>query len=205
MIPRPRRVCTGVLLAGGAASRMGGQAKGLLTVGGTRIADRVATALRAASDRVVVSLRPEISNPLPGVPAVLDRAPGLGPLGGIHAVLTEGETDVLVVAWDMPLVPMAMLRELRHVGELHEPDVVAPRCGSPWGFEPLCAWYNARALAAIAKGFAAGEFRAGALKDRAEVMTVDVSSWGDPDELFLSVNTPDDLARAESIAARAQS
>jgi molybdopterin-guanine dinucleotide biosynthesis protein A len=203
MTPGSRRECTGVILAGGSASRMGGTAKGLLTVRGSRIADRVVSALGQATDRVVIALQQRADpNPLPGIEAVFDQRPGLGPLGGIHAALTASGTDVLAVAWDMPLIPFRVLNELRAVGELQEPDVVAPKSNSPWGFEPLCAWYNASALKPISVGFGTGEFRAGALKDRAEVLVVDVSSMGDPAELFLSVNTPEDLARAEAIAAR---
>jgi molybdopterin-guanine dinucleotide biosynthesis protein A len=139
---------------------------------------------------------------VPGMDQVFDQRPGLGPLAGIHAALVASETDVLAVAWDMPLIEPRVLRELRDLGELHEPDVVAPRSDSPWGFEPLCAWYSSSAIKAIAAGFGVGELRAGSLRDRAEVLTVDVSSWGDPTEIFLSVNTPEDLKRAESIAAR---
>jgi molybdopterin-guanine dinucleotide biosynthesis protein A len=198
-----RRECTGVILAGGAASRMGGEAKGLLRVGGHRIVDRVLDVLQRSTDRVVISVRDQsVPNSAPGVEQVFDQRPDLGPLGGIQAALLESGTDVLAVAWDMPLVPAGLLRELRDVGEMNEPDVVAPRSASSWGFEPLCAWYNASALRSIAAGFASGELRAGSLRERAEVLTVDVSSWGEPDELFLSVNTPDDLARAEAIAAR---
>ena len=42
--------CTGVILAGGAASRFGGLPKGLERVDGRRIIDRVASALREGSD-----------------------------------------------------------------------------------------------------------------------------------------------------------
>ena len=39
--------CTGAILAGGLGTRLGGARKGLLTVGGRRILDRVAEALGA--------------------------------------------------------------------------------------------------------------------------------------------------------------
>jgi molybdopterin-guanine dinucleotide biosynthesis protein A len=47
-----RTVVIGAILAGGAGSRFGGMPKGLERVGGVRVIDRVATALRSvASER----------------------------------------------------------------------------------------------------------------------------------------------------------
>ena len=49
-----RATTTGVLLAGGAARRLGGLPKGLARIDGERIADRVLAALRASTDQVLV-------------------------------------------------------------------------------------------------------------------------------------------------------
>ena len=69
------RRCTGAILAGGRAVRMGGKAKGLESVGGRRIIDRVAEALREATDDLlIVSNDPAASAWLPGVRAVPDVA-----------------------------------------------------------------------------------------------------------------------------------
>src|SRR5450759_1437842 len=66
MTATPR--CVGVILAGGGARRLGGQPKGLLLVEGARIIDRVATALREASDDLLlVANDPSASEWLPGV------------------------------------------------------------------------------------------------------------------------------------------
>jgi molybdopterin-guanine dinucleotide biosynthesis protein A len=196
------RGCTGVLLAGGASSRMGGQPKGLLRVGGLRIIDRVAAALVGAAGRVIISANDvSAAEWLPGVPSIGDRHRGFGPIAGIDSALRAAGTDIIALAWDMPLVQTAVLSQLRVAGEGGDADIVAPRSSSPWGFEPLCAWYSARALPLIEAHMKAGDTRPGALAERAKVLTVDVSSWGDPDEIFLSVNTPADLARANVLAA----
>jgi molybdopterin-guanine dinucleotide biosynthesis protein A len=196
------RGCTGVILAGGAASRMGGKPKGLMRVGGLRIIDRVAAALVGATGRVIISANDVAAAEwLPGVPSIGDRHRGFGPLAGIGAALSAAGTDIIVLAWDMPLLQTGVLRQLRETGEAGEADIVAPASNSPWGFEPLCAWYSAAALPAIEAQIKAGDARPGALRDRAKVVTVDVSSWGDPDEIFFSVNTPADLARANQLAA----
>jgi molybdopterin-guanine dinucleotide biosynthesis protein A len=200
----PVRRCVGALLAGGAASRMGGAPKGLELVGGRRIADRAADALRQAADDLVLVVGDRQAPAwLPGVRAVPDARPGLGALGGIHAALTAAAgADVLVLPWDAPFVPAPMLRALREAGELAEADVAAPRSRSPWGFEPLCAWYAASALEHVTALLDAGDGRAGALARRCRHLVVDVSSWGRPDDIFFNVNTPTDLDRARAIAAR---
>jgi molybdopterin-guanine dinucleotide biosynthesis protein A len=197
------RACVGAILAGGAASRMGGQAKGLLQVGTSRIADRVADALATTTERLLIASNdadwPEWR---PEIPRVGDVRPGFGPLSGIHAALVWAQCDVLVAAWDMPLLPAGLLAAMRRAGEARDALVVAPASGSPWGFEPLCAWYARRALPLVEAQLDAGDARTGTLAERAGVVVMDVSSWGDPDELFLSVNAPDDLRRAEAIVAR---
>jgi len=53
---------TGAIVAGGASSRFGGQAKGLLEVGGQRIIDRIASALRPVVETIaIVSNAPDAS------------------------------------------------------------------------------------------------------------------------------------------------
>ena len=46
--------CTGVILAGGGATRYGGRPKGLERVGGRRIIDRVADVLRETTDELLL-------------------------------------------------------------------------------------------------------------------------------------------------------
>ncbi len=182
---------------------MDGAPKGLERVGGERMIDRVARALAEATDSLlVVANDPVAGDWLRGVQVVADATPGLGALGGIHTALEHAGTDVIVVAWDMPFVPGAVLSALRAEGERGGAHVVAPASASPWGFEPLAAWYAAAARPHVAAMLDAGERRAGRIADRAGLVTCDVTSWGDPDEMLLSVNTPDDLARAGAVAAR---
>ena len=83
-----RLPCTGVILAGGAASRYGGLPKGLERVGGRRIIDRVTDVLRdVTDDLLLVANDPSAGDWLPGVPVQADIVPNAGGLGGIHAAL----------------------------------------------------------------------------------------------------------------------
>ncbi len=203
--------CTGVILAGGAASRFGGAPKGLERVGGRRIIDRVAAALREVSDDLLlIANAPEAPQWLPGVRTASDLRPGFGALGGLHAALAQADADVLLVAWDMPYLSAALLGELRRIGDggraerHHEPalidaqDVVIPeRDGSRRGVEPLCAWYSRRCLPAIERTLDAGDLRVVGFHEQVRVQRLPlprVQDFGDPARMFSNVNTREELA-----------
>jgi molybdenum cofactor guanylyltransferase len=198
-VPDP---CTGVILAGGQASRYGGLPKGLEKVGGRRIIDRVADALRdATDDLLLIANDPSAGAWLPDVRLAGDVLRDRGSIGGIHAALAHAGTAVIVVAWDMPFVPAALLQRLRTLDA--KADVAVPESGSRRGLEPLCAYYAPPCLAAIERALALDDRRVIGFYDQVRVARLpaeDVATFGDPTLLFLNVNTPDELRLAESHA-----
>lgn len=193
MSPEPRAATpVGVILAGGEGSRMGGRAKGLAHVGGVRIVDRVAIALRGVVDEImIVSRRPDAAAWIPGVRVLADERPGLGPIGGIATALRATRSDVLVVGWDMPFVTTRQLAPLLH-GAPHAP-IVLWRCTGE--VEPLCGLYRTTALPGLDAAIASGERGLGrtALAMGAELLPADGVA------AFFNVNCMDDLARAEEM------
>jgi molybdopterin-guanine dinucleotide biosynthesis protein A len=193
------------VLAGGAASRYGGLPKGLERVAGSRIIDRVAGALNTTTDDLLlVANDPAAAAWLPGVRVVADVLAGQGSLGGIHAALVHSRRPVLVVAWDMPFVRPDLLARMRHLGE--DADVVVPESGSHRGMEPLCAWYGSRCVPAIERSIASGDRRVIGFFEEVRVARLprdEVAAFGDPDWMFMNVNSPDELIRAEVYAATA--
>lgn len=197
--------CTGVVLAGGGSSRYGGRPKGLERVQGMRIIDRVAGALRATSDGLLlIANAPDAATWLPGVRTCADVRTGEGALGGLHAALVHAGTDILLVAWDMPFVPAALLADLRRRAAATGADAVLPESdGSRRGVEPLCAWYSVRCRPAIEAALDAGDRRVVAFHEAVRTVRVphtEVAAFGDPAVIFRNVNTPDDLAGAEATA-----
>lgn len=198
--------CTGVILAGGQASRYGGKPKGLERVHGARVIDRVATVLGAVTDSLLlIANDPDAARWLPGVRVAGDVRPGIGSLGGIHAALVHAGTAVIVVAWDMPFVPEGLLAELRTLGD--DADVVAPESDSSRrGLEPLCAYYSPTCIAPIERSIDADDRRVIGFFEQVRVVRLpaeDVRRYGDPDRLFMNVNTPGELALAEQYASTA--
>jgi len=192
----------GAIVAGGGAVRFGGAPKGLQRVGGIRIIDRVAAALSAVtSELIVVSNAADASQWIAGARVYGDVRPERGSLVGIHTALSCARGDVLVVAWDMPFVSAELLTlicDRRGTGMAVIPE-------SPSGQEPFCALYTVECLPIIEAALVGGDLRLSrVLAQLPSVETIAMSEIeviGDPATLLFNVNTPHDLAQAESIAA----
>jgi molybdopterin-guanine dinucleotide biosynthesis protein A len=187
---------TGVVLAGGQATRFGGQPKGLELIRGARIIDRVAAALRVVTDDLLlIANDPDAASWLPAVRTLADVRPGSGSLGGIYSALVHAGTPIIVVAWDMPFVTPSLLTPLRH----DDADVVIYESRSPRGVEPLCAFYRPTCIEPIEQQINASDLRVVGFFDHVRVRRLPPPS--DPDMAFMNVNTPSDLALAEALAA----
>jgi molybdopterin-guanine dinucleotide biosynthesis protein A len=201
----------GAILAGGQNRRYGAH-KALATVAGEPIVERVRRALGAVlADLVLVANEPDVYAAV-GLPMRPDVRPGAGVLGGILTALSWarelGRPGVVAVACDMPFLSVPLLRRvLAEADRAPAPDVVAPASGSRRGVEPLCAYYATACLAAIEAELARGDLRIVGFFDDVLVRTVpldEVRAFGDPDTLFLNVNTPEERERAERLAAEVQ-
>jgi molybdopterin-guanine dinucleotide biosynthesis protein A len=174
-------------------------------VGGERILDRLVRIMTAAlgGPPLLVANSPEALSWRPDLRVVRDPRPGTGPLGGIYAAVVEAPAPVVCVAWDMPFVPQGLVAEL--ASKLATYDAVLPESGGPRGLEPLCAGYGPACRSAISANLDAGDLRAVGFHEGISIgilSLADVRRFGDPELLFLNVNTADDLARAEDLWQR---
>ncbi|MFM7348326.1 MAG: molybdenum cofactor guanylyltransferase, partial [Erythrobacter sp.] len=113
--PRPSIKLLGAILAGGQARRFGSD-KAQALYKGARLIDRVATALAAQCEAMVVCGREE-----PGFVCLPDwPEPGLGPLGGLAASLRHagerGFDGVLSAGVDVPDLPSDLAEALTGEG-----------------------------------------------------------------------------------------
>jgi molybdopterin-guanine dinucleotide biosynthesis protein A len=189
------RTVAGAVLTGGVSARMGSD-KARLAVGGVPSATRVASALAALCEDVVLVG----GDPPPD--AAGRRVPdGPGPrcaLRGLVAALDAPRAErVLVVATDLPFVTADLLLALV---AWPEADAVVPR--SPDGAHPLCALYRREPVLAVARRHLAEERLAlHALLEAIETRYFDGADLAavDPDGRALTnLNTPEDFAQAES-------
>jgi len=196
---------TGVIQAGGKSTRMGGDPKALMELGGRPIVVRVLDVVRQVTERVLlVTNTPDLYAFL-GLPMVPDVFPEGGSLGGIYSGLRAAPGDAaFTVACDMPFLSASVARLV--VARAGEADVVAPRIGEQW--ETLHACYGKACLAPMERRLREGRLRITGFFEEVRVLAIteaEVAAVGDPARVFMNVNTPDELARARVLAGDARS
>ncbi|HSE93808.1 MAG TPA: molybdenum cofactor guanylyltransferase [Methylomirabilota bacterium] len=190
-----------MIQAGGKSTRMGGDPKALMDLGGRRIIERVVDALDGVvDDLLVVTNTPEVYAFL-GLPMVGDAFPGGGSLGGIYSGLRAAPGEAaFTVACDMPFLKTEIVRLV--VARAAEGDVVIPRIGGQ--YETMHAAYRKSCLPHMEERLREGRLKIVGFFDRVRVVEigeVEVARHGDPTLVFMNVNTPEELARARAVAA----
>jgi molybdopterin-guanine dinucleotide biosynthesis protein A len=192
---------TGVIQAGGKSTRMGGQPKALLELGGRRMIDRVVDVVAAVTDDLlVVTNTPELYASL-GVTMVPDAFPDGGSLGGIYSGLRAAAGDAaFTVACDMPFLRREVARLV--IDRAADADVVIPTADGQ--LEPLHACYAKRCLVPMETRIRAGRLKLVDFLDDVHVLVVpeaEVARVAPPDVVFMNVNTPAELERARALCA----
>ena len=187
----------GVVLAGGQSRRMGTD-KALLELDGVSLVERAGRRLAAICSQVV--LADGGRGAIDGLQSVAD-GPGQGPVAGIlGAAAAFPDAALLILACDLPRVPISLL------GELASPtphDWTVPR----WQrrLEPLCALYRSAALAALRRQVGNGVLAPHRLVELGSPgdggLEIDfleedkLRRHGDPAVIFTNLNHPQDFDR----------
>lgn len=186
--------CTGVLVAGGRATRMAGLPKGLLRTGGEPIAARTLRIFGELFGATLIVANDPAYSAL-GAPVVGDLLPGKGAPAGVHAGLATAATPwIFTAACDMPFLsvgPVAYLADRRGGAR-----AVLVRWGGR--LEPLHAFWSRGCLPVIDAALRAGEPSLQELARAVSAYVVEEEEWRtvDPDGRALeNVNTPADAAR----------
>ncbi len=134
----------GWVLAGGASRRMG-RDKARLRWHGVPLAALAASKVERAAGSAALVGPPERLSGL-GYPVVADMYPGEGPLGGVITALRSSTAGLnLILACDMPLVPVEFLESLLEFAAA-SPAACAVASSGPGILEPLCAVWRHDAL-----------------------------------------------------------
>lgn len=195
-----------MVLAGGAARRMGGVDKPVRPVGGRPMRDRVLAAVADATPRILVG--PAAGAPA-GVLITRESPPGGGPVAAAAAglaLLPAGADRVALLAADLPLLSRDAVRELLgHWGERGAGHLAA---ANPDGVcfvddagrrQPLCGVWRVVALRDALARLAAERPLAGAsLRALLRGLTVREVRWrGDGPPPWFDCDTDEDVRRAE--------
>lgn len=198
--PSPGPRAGAAVLAGGLSRRMGAPKAGALLAGRPLIA-RPLAALRAAGlDPFVVTKadRPVAAAGLEGpdgLEVVVEPDRPRHPLVGVLAALERAGGPVVVVACDLPLLPPPLLAWLAE----RPGGTVVPRAGGH--MQPLAARYGPEAAGPVRAGIERGR----AMKEVVAALgpeiveEAELRRFGDPALMFENVNSPEDLARVESL------
>ena len=187
--------CTGALVAGGRANRLGGVPKGLLRLGGEPIVGRtLRTFRRIFASAVVVANDGAPYEPF-GAPVVPDLVAGKGAPGGLHAALSSIRTDwVFTAACDMPFLapgPIAWLAARRE-------GVRAVAVLWRGRLEPLHAFWARSCLPFVDRMVREGDPSMWAIATAVGARLVSEDEWREVDpqgRAFANANTPEEAAQ----------
>ncbi|WP_299662841.1 molybdenum cofactor guanylyltransferase MobA [uncultured Ruegeria sp.] len=209
----------GVILAGGLATRMGGGDKGMLQIGGQSLLDRVIDRISPQVTGLALNANGNASRFLKlGLPVIADSIEGFaGPLAGVLAGLDwaaeQGARSIVTVAADTPFFPRDLVAQLLQAadGQRH-PLVLAttPRTGDDalksgggkrvnrhptFGLWPVALRDDLRV--ALEGGLRKVVLWTDQHEGREALFSAE------PFDPFFNVNTPEDLARAETLLEQA--
>jgi len=192
-------MATGLILAGGASSRMPGD-KAFLRFGARTVIEIQLEQMEGLFEEVLVITNTErverLTEVLDGlVRVVKEPVRGKGPLGGILSGLMVSSSERnFVLACDIPYVKRDAIAYL--LDRLEGYDVAVPR--SPEGLEPLHAAYDRRCAAIIEAQLAEGNLKVTDFFSRVRVNYVDseeLTAFDSSGMLLTNVNSPEDMRR----------
>lgn len=191
--------CTGIILAGGRNSRFHGQPKGLLSVGGSRILDRIHTVFTGLFDEIILVTNDPLRYLEWNVAIVSDILPVRSSMTGIHAGLFHAKyPHVFVSACDTPFLETELIRAiLRWIAP--GIDVIIPR--TRLGYEPLCAVYGKRCQAVMERQMEKGALKIQGFLNKVRVREIpetEIRRYDPEQASFFNINTPEDLVCAQA-------
>ena len=197
----------GLVLAGGLARRMGGGDKARIQIGGETILRRVLACIAPQCAVVIINANGDPGRFADsGLPVVADSVPGFaGPLAGILAGLDWAAAHARDCEWllsvpgDCPFLPKDLVARLHQARVAAGLPIACARSGQ-WR-HPVVALWPVALREDLRRALGDDGLR------KIDIWTarhgVAVAEWpAEPVDPFFNVNTPEDAARAETLAAQ---
>ncbi|MDJ0806951.1 MAG: molybdenum cofactor guanylyltransferase MobA [Gammaproteobacteria bacterium] len=201
MLGRP--TITGVILAGGQASRMGGEDKGLVHLNHRPLIEHVIAVLEPQVDRLLINSNRNLARYRGfGYPVISDRLPDYaGPLAGILAALEYPDTEFLLcVPCDGPWLPADLIERLLSVMLEKDAEISCVHDGER--LHPVFALLRGDLREPLAEYLDMGGRAVYRWFQHRRLAQVDFSDCA---ELFTNINTTEELQRIESMLSSATS
>lgn len=198
-------VTLGVILAGGLARRMGGADKMGIRIGNATILERALERLQPQCSRLIINANDTPRFATASLPVVADGVQDFpGPLAGILAALDFAAAHMPDIAWlvsasgDCPFLPRDLVPRLHHAR--HAAGAALACAASDGRQHPVIALWPV----ALREDLRHALVEEGVRKvgDWSARYARAVAEWPvEPVDPFFNVNTPDDVAEAERLAA----
>jgi molybdenum cofactor guanylyltransferase len=209
------KICSAMILAGGASRRMG-RDKAWVELDGVPLIERVLARVSQLTDDVVIVTNDFSRYEKMNARLTRDVIPNAGSLGGIYSGLLQSRyAHTIAVACDMPFLNVALLRYLAARAENFDvviPSVAdaemptapidKPRRAKDMSLHPLHAVYSKNCIGPMRDALERGDMRMVSFYDavRVEIVRTAQVNQFDPEHFsILNVNTPEQLAHAEMI------
>jgi molybdopterin-guanine dinucleotide biosynthesis protein A len=192
--PRAEEI-SGVIIAGGKASRMGGINKAFLPLAGKPMIQYVIDALRPQVAELLINANHDLDTYRGlGLPVIPDLSTDYqGPLAGILAALTAASREwVQIAPCDGPLLPTDLALRLHQQAERTEALLCIPHDGNR--LQPLFGLFHRSLASAIQQFLDRGDRK---LLLWLESQSVAVADFSDQPESFININTPQEQKQAE--------
>lgn len=190
------QVITGVILAGGRGSRMGGEDKGLVPLGGRTMVEHVAGRLRPQVGELLISAnRNQERYAALGYRVVPDLVEGYqGPLAGMAAALRAATTPYVVTApCDSPLIGADLVARLSRALLAEDADLAVAHDGDR--AHPVFLLVKRSLASSLSAFLDSGERKIDRWFARHRVAT---ATFADCAETFLNVNDPEEHRALEA-------
>lgn len=185
------------ILAGGQATRYGGENKGLLDIGrNTTIIERLIAEVELAGIEEIVIVTDD-SAPYAHLPRQIigDLRGGAGPLGGIEAAMNHfssinTKTDaVLILPCDLPAIGWRQMKAIVSAYVANPRCVAVATAGGKWHW--LCAAASVNLLGEVTTALDSGIRRVGQVWRKAGAIGVEFGN----SKAFFNVNSPCEMAQ----------
>lgn len=184
------------ILAGGKASRMNGENKGLLQVGEMNNLDKILSFSEKYFSEVIIIANDRSKFNGYDLSIYSDIIEGVGPLGGIHSALSHSRSaDVFFLPCDMPFLSEEVIRSEIEVYFSRECEIIIPRMGDL--IEPMHSIFSIQVLSCLEKHIKGTDnYAIRRFFDKADVFYWDIEDNEDNKMAFFNINTHHDLSEA---------
>lgn len=189
-----------VILAGGQASRMGGNDKGLVDFNGKPLIEYVLQRLTTQTSSITINANRNVDQYGQYAPVISDTYKDYpGPLGGMHAGLAASSTDwVGFVPCDSPFIDESIVERFCHAVE-DSTDILVAHDGD--FHQPVFTMFHKRVLPKLEAFLERGDRKIILLYKECNTKYVDFS---DNPDCFVNLNTPEELSKLSATIEHSQ-